>query len=95
MALSPEILWLIPGYLVVINSITFLFYWVDKSQALNGGYRISEKNLFLFAIVGGSPAAILACHMLRHKTKKKSFLTMLYLIAVFQIGLVALAVWSE
>jgi len=87
MDFSPDILWLIPAYLLLVNAATFLFYWVDKSQAKSGGHRISEGSLLLLAVAGGALAAILACHTLRHKTRKRPFLVALYLIALFEICL--------
>jgi uncharacterized membrane protein YsdA (DUF1294 family) len=69
---------------LLLNATTYLFYWVDKSQAEQGGYRISESKLLLLAAIGGSPAAIFACHVLRHKTRKQSFRTVLYLIFAAQ-----------
>lgn len=73
------------AYLVFVNVLTYLLYWVDKSQAEQQGYRISEGTLLLLAIAGGSPAAFLACHKLRHKTRKQPFRTLLYLILALQI----------
>jgi uncharacterized membrane protein YsdA (DUF1294 family) len=72
--------------LLGINVTTYLLYWVDKSQAENRGYRISEATLLLLAAAGGSPAAFLACHNLRHKTRKQPFRALLYFIAALQIG---------
>jgi uncharacterized membrane protein YsdA (DUF1294 family) len=71
---------------LLVNAATYLFYWVDKSQAEQGGFRIPESKLLLLALIGGSPAAIFACHSLRHKTRKQPFRTMLYLIFAVQVA---------
>jgi uncharacterized membrane protein YsdA (DUF1294 family) len=68
-----EIWWLAPIYLLLINSITYLAFWIDKERAQMHLYRISESNLLLLAALGGSPAAIFAQQHLRHKTRKQPF----------------------
>jgi uncharacterized membrane protein YsdA (DUF1294 family) len=73
-------------YLLFINSITYGAFWIDKTQARNAGYRISENTLLLFAALGGSPFALLARSLLRHKTRKQPFVTLLFLIVGVQVG---------
>ena len=62
------------------------FTRADKRRALNGEYRIPEKSLLLVALLGGSLGALIACHALRHKTRKQPFRTLLIGIAALQIG---------
>jgi uncharacterized membrane protein YsdA (DUF1294 family) len=81
-----DLWWLIPIYLLAINLITYFVFWADKERAQRRLYRISERNLLLLAILGGSPAAILARQNLRHKIKKQPFSTILLCIPVIQIG---------
>lgn len=75
-------------FLVVVNAATYLVYWVDKDQGQNRGHRISEQTLLFLALVGGSPAALFACHHLRHKTNKQPFRTLLIGVAGLQVGAV-------
>jgi uncharacterized membrane protein YsdA (DUF1294 family) len=82
----PEIYPLAALYLLFVNSVTYAAFWIDKAQARNAGYRISENTLLLFSALGGSPSALLARSYLRHKTRKQPFVTLLFLIAGFQIG---------
>jgi uncharacterized membrane protein YsdA (DUF1294 family) len=42
---------------------------IDKKRAIRGAWRISERSLFLTAIIGGSVGTILGMHHFRHKTK--------------------------
>ncbi len=60
-------------YLILVNIISFALMGRDKSLARKGKNRISEKALFLVAIVGGSVGSILGMQLFRHKTKHKSF----------------------
>jgi len=82
-------------YLILINCITYFAFWVDKQRAVQQRYRIPEKDLLFLALIGGSPAAILARQFLRHKTRKQPFGTVLLCIPGFQIGLaVAIVAWA-
>ena len=65
-------------HIVLVNISTFLLYAGDKYRARNGGPRVPENALFLCSALGGSPAAALAQHLLRHKTIKASFIWRYY-----------------
>lgn len=74
-------------YLLVVNLLTFLAYGLDKWKAVRNGRksggktrhnnrlsrRIPEASLLLLAVLGGSPAALLAMYLFRHKTLHKKF----------------------
>lgn len=72
-------------YLLIINILTFLIMWWDKHEAKLGDWRVSEKALFLFAILGGSIGGIVGMYTFRHKTKKWYFKFGFPTILVFQI----------
>ncbi len=76
-------------YLVAVNLWTLGTFRYDKQQAVAGGRRISEANLLLLAIIGGSPGAFAGRHAFRHKTRKEPFSTALQLIAAIQVGILA------
>ena len=65
-------LWLL-GAMAALNLVTFLSYALDKSAAQSGGWRTSEKQLHLLALLGGWPAAWWAQQWLRHKSSKQEF----------------------
>ena len=44
--------------------------------------------------LGGSPAAFAARHLFRHKTRKQPFVTLLWLIALLQLGVLGGWVWA-
>jgi uncharacterized membrane protein YsdA (DUF1294 family)/cold shock CspA family protein len=54
--------------------ITYGCYSRDKMAAQNLGRRIPESTLHLMSLVGGWPGALIAQVLLRHKTRKPSFL---------------------
>lgn len=45
----------------------------DKNQAINNKYRISEKNLFIIAILLGGIGIYIGMYTFRHKTKHVKF----------------------
>ena len=59
--------------------------YLDKYFAKNNMYRISEKNLFFIAIIGGSIGSIIGMYQFRHKTKHRQFNTGLPFIIFIQI----------
>ena len=60
-------------YLIGVNLLTFIAYGIDKYKAKHKHWRISEASLLLLAILGGSPAAMLAMYLFHHKTRHKKF----------------------
>lgn len=72
--------------LLIVNGWTMLRFWQDKQCAIQGARRIPEADLLGLAMIGGSPGALLARHLFRHKTRKQPFSTHLFLIAMLQAG---------
>ena len=79
-----EILWI---YLVVINVAALALFGADKRKAKKHAWRISEKALFLSAVLGGSVGALLGMLLFRHKTKHWYFVIGIPLMLVIQIFL--------
>ena len=82
--LAPEHWWL--GGLFGVNLATFGQYAYDKRAAQRDDWRIPEAVLHGHALLGGSPAALLAQQTLRHKTRKTSFQFVFWLIVALQAG---------
>ena len=57
----------------------------DKNKAQSHKWRISEKALFLIAIIGGSIGAIAGMYIFRHKTKHWYFVIGMPLILIIQL----------
>jgi uncharacterized membrane protein YsdA (DUF1294 family) len=75
------------AYLAGVNLVTLLAYWYDKRQAIAGKGRVPEVVLHLAALLGGTPGALLAQGLFRHKTRKAGFRIATAAIIVLQIGL--------
>lgn len=79
-------------YLIVINLISFLLMGIDKRRAIQNRWRISEKTLFLSALLFGSVGALVGMHVFRHKTRHISFRIGLPTILAAQICIVVFGV---
>ena len=71
---------------LLVNCWTILRFWQDKQRARAGERRIPESSLLGLALIGGSPGALLARRLFRHKTAKEPFSSQLLVIAALQIG---------
>ena len=81
-------------YLAVVNLAAFALMGVDKRRAKRGAWRIPERTLFLPAILGGSPGAILGMQVFRHKTRHRQFMIGMPLILLVQMVIVGLLIWK-
>lgn len=74
--------------LLGINGVTFALYGIDKLKSKKGWWRIPEKTLLLFAVIGGSVGALFGMLLFHHKTKHKKFYLGVPIILVIQIALI-------
>ena len=79
------------AYLALMNGAAFGAMGIDKWKARHDKWRIRERTLFLLAILGGSPGAILGMLLFRHKTRHWYFRYGLPAILIFQIA----AAWAS
>jgi uncharacterized membrane protein YsdA (DUF1294 family) len=79
--------------LLAINVATFGAYALDKRAARLGVWRTPEATLHLLAFVGGTPAALFAQQVLRHKTRDRWFQWVTTGVVMVQLLLVLTAAW--
>ncbi len=60
--------------------------YIDKRRAINNAWRISEKALFIVAVIGGSFGSICGMYTFHHKTKHYSFVIGMPLILIIQVA---------
>lgn len=83
-------------YLGIINLATLVAFGADKISSESGAWRIRERTLFLFSLLGGSIGALIAIKFFRHKSQKTSFqlvigaIILLQLLALFASGIIHL-----
>lgn len=81
---------IIIAYAIIINIIGFFSMLIDKRRAIKNKWRIPEKTLFLFAIIGGSIGSNLGMRLFRHKTKHWYFVYGMPAILIIQIVIISL-----
>ena len=78
------------GYFIMINVALLLTMKIDKNRAKNNQYRISEKTLWILALVGGAIGGTLGMQLFRHKTKHIAFTVGFPLLAIVDVIIVGI-----
>ena len=71
-------------YLLLTNLITVFLFWQDKRAAIAGSWRVPERRLLFWALIGGTPGAFWARGRFRHKTRKEPFVSLLKATVLLQ-----------
>lgn len=72
-------------YIILINLVAFIIYFIDKKKAINNSQRISENTLLLITLIGGTIGSLLSMFLFRHKIKKIPFILKYVLVILTQI----------
>ena len=83
------------SYIAAINVVGFAMYGLDKFLAKRSWLRVPESLLHILALAGATPAAITAQQLFWHKTTKRSFQVMFWLIALVQVALLYIIVYTD
>jgi uncharacterized membrane protein YsdA (DUF1294 family) len=67
---------------------TLLIFGCDKWRARKNKGRIAELTLLTLTALGGSPGALLAMPLFRHKTRKTSFRIAFWACAIISAGVI-------
>lgn len=87
-------LWQLLGlWLAAANLWAFLAMGADKRRAEKGQWRISEKALFLPAVLFGALGGLLGMKIFHHKTKHWYFRWGFLLLLVLQLGALGWLGW--
>ena len=85
-------------YLLVFFSVMSVFLFammgLDKFKAKTGRWRIPEKTLFVFALLGGALGGTAGMFLFHHKTRHPAFRLGFPLLAAAQAAL-ALWLWAR
>lgn len=76
------------AWFIMVNIILFLLMTKDKSAAKTGMRRTPERTLLTLAVAGGFPALFVARKILNHKTSKKQFIVMMWVLFGAQVAAV-------
>ena len=72
-------------YFFIINLFAIFLMKYDKVKAINKQYRVSEKTLFLIALILGGIGIYIGMYLFRHKTKHVKFTVGIPLIIILNI----------
>lgn len=72
-------------YFFIINLYAIFLMKYDKVKAINNQYRVSEKTLFLIALILGGIGIYIGIYLFRHKTKHVKFTVGIPLIIILNI----------
>ncbi|KAJ3163021.1 hypothetical protein HK101_000637 [Irineochytrium annulatum] len=72
---------LLLAHYLPVNAITLAVFAYDKAMATSGltRSRVSESSLLRYVLVGGVAGALVAVEILRHKSRKRDFLTAMWI----------------
>ena len=80
----------------VMSLVTLGAYAHDKRRARRGGWRVPERTLHTFELLGGWPGGLLARRCLRHKSVKRSFrLRSAAIVMLHVLGAVLVGFWGR
>lgn len=71
--------------LIAANALAFVLMGADKRRAGRGAWRVRERTLFLFPLLGGALGGTLGMMLFHHKTHKWYFAYGLPLLAIGQL----------
>ncbi len=74
--------------------ITYFCYSKDKTAAQNARRRTPESTLHLMSLIGGWPGALFSQALLRHKTRKPSFLVGYWITVIVNCIALGMIVWN-
>ena len=73
-------------WVLCFSLILFFRMGRDKRLAKARSRRISEKSLFLLALLGGAPGGLLGMEVFRHKTRHWTFAWGFRILALLQLA---------
>lgn len=68
-----------------LSTLTFALYWKDKRAAENATHRTPESTLQSLSLIGGWPGGLFAQRMLHHKSSKKSFQLVYWVMVILNL----------
>ena len=73
-------------YIALMSVVLLVMMKADKERARRNQYRISEKTLWMTAILGGAIGGVIGMQLFRHKTKHLSFRLGFPLLALLDVS---------
>ena len=90
-----EVLFIIAGYVGLINIAGFASMGIDKWKAKHRAWRIPEITLFVICLFGGSLGSTIGMYTFHHKTKHWYFRYGFPLILAVHLAVAAYIIGSK
>jgi uncharacterized membrane protein YsdA (DUF1294 family) len=82
---------IILGLFIGLNIFSFILMGYDKYQAKKNNWRVSERNIFILALVGGALGVFSGMKFFHHKTRHRKFIYGIpFLIIINSVGYIFL-----
>lgn len=78
-------IYILIGYIIIINIISFFIMLYDKKQAIYHNFRISEKTIFIVSLLLGGIGTYVGMYVFRHKTKHLKFTISIPIVIILNI----------
>ena len=88
-----NVLTIIGLYLICVNLLGLIYFFIDKQKAKRQSWRTPEATLFTIALFGGSIGCLLGMYLFHHKTAKPKFFIGMPVILGIQILIVVIALY--
>nr|WP_312579971.1 DUF1294 domain-containing protein [Sedimentibacter sp.] len=75
-------------YIIFINILSFILFYLDKRKAIKDKWRIKERTLHISSFMGGAAGSVLAMYLFHHKTKKIKFCIITGIAIIFNIFII-------
>ena len=73
-------------YIALMSVVLLVMMKADKERARRNQYRISERTLWVMALLGGAIGGVIGMQLFRHKTKHLSFRFGFPLLALLDVS---------
>ncbi|TVS00496.1 MAG: DUF1294 domain-containing protein [Phycisphaerales bacterium] len=74
----------------VASLVTIALYAHDKRSARKGRWRVSERTLHRWELLGGWPGALVGQRLFKHKRRKQSYRRVFWMIVFLHVAGLAL-----
>jgi uncharacterized membrane protein YsdA (DUF1294 family) len=83
---------ILASYFIIMNVAGFIRMGQDKQYAKKRRRRVSERQLFVIALLGGAVGAWIGMQIWHHKTNHRSFTIGVPLLIIVNVGWIYLVI---
>ena len=88
-----DVLTIIGLYIICVNLLGLVYFFIDKQKAKRQSWRTPEATLFTIALFGGSIGCLLGMYLFHHKTAKPRFYIGMPVILAVQVLIVVITLY--